>query len=308
MPELPEVETIARYLRQGTAGAPGLIGRRAAGVQLLWPRSLESPSQVELQARLPGQVLQSITRRGKFLLLNFDPDTLLFHLRMSGDLTVDSGQLIVDSSSANPPANRELQVPVGVQSAINNQQSAISNQQSSHVRFILDFIDGVRLVFVDPRKFGRVWLARDPDEVVGGLGPEPLDPRLTTSEFYPRLNAHRRLLKPLLLDQAFLAGLGNIYTDESLNLARLHPCQPAHLLSLAQAGGLLDAIRTILRQAIDQQGASIDWVYRGGNFQNHFRAYQRTGKPCLNCGSLIERIVVGQRGTHFCPNCQVIVS
>jgi formamidopyrimidine-DNA glycosylase len=288
MPELPEVETIARYLRQGTAGAPGLIGRRAAEVHLLWPRSLESPSEVELQARLPGQVLQSITRRGKFLLLHFDLDTLLFHLRMSGQLSVDSGRS--GSSSLKQP------------------EITTQKPENSHVRFILSFEDGVSLIFVDPRKFGRIWLVRDPGEVVGGLGPEPLDPGLTTGEFYRLLNSHRRLLKPLLLDQAFLAGLGNIYTDESLHLARLHPCQPAHLLSYTQAEALLDAIRTILRQAIDQQGASIDWVYRGGNFQNHFRAYQRTGKSCLNCGSPIKRIVVGQRGTHFCPNCQVIVS
>jgi formamidopyrimidine-DNA glycosylase len=295
MPELPEVETIARYLRQGTAGAPGLIGRRAAEVHLLWPRSLESPSEVELQARLPGQALQSITRRGKFLLLHFDLDTLLFHLRMSGSLIVNNGQWTAVSEQAHPYSDQ--------QSTINDRQS-----KSSHVRLILSFEDGVNLIFIDPRKFGRIWLARDPGEVVGGLGPEPLDPGLTTGEFYRLVNSQRRLLKPLLLDQAFLAGLGNIYTDESLNLARLHPCQPAHLLSYTQADALLDAIRTILRQAIDQQGASIDWVYRGGNFQNHFRVYQRTGKPCLNCGSLIKRIVVGQRGTHFCPNCQVIVS
>jgi len=286
MPELPEVETIAGYLRQGTAGSPGLIGRKAIKVHLLWSRSLERPSEGELQARLPGQVLQSITRRGKFLLLHFNLDTLLFHLRMSGDLVVDGNQ-----------AN-----------LLTDPQSPITHPQSSHIRFILNFEDGINLVFVDPRKFGRIWLVRDPGEVVGGLGPEPLDPDLTTGKFCQLLNAHRRLIKPLLLDQTFLAGLGNIYTDESLNLARLHPCQPAHLISPAQAEVLLNAIRTILRQAINHRGASIDWVYRGGNFQNHFRAYQRTGKPCLNCGSLIERIVVGQRGTHYCPNCQVIVS
>jgi formamidopyrimidine-DNA glycosylase len=286
MPELPEVETIARYLRDGTADAPGLIGRRAATVHLYWTRSLATPSEAELQERLPGQVLRSITRRGKFILLHFDVDTLLFHLRMSGDLSVVGRQEV----------NENVQ---GDQSG---------NQTASHTRFILDFEDDVRLFFVDPRKFGRVWLVQDPADVVGRLGPEPFDPSLTVDEFYRMLNSHRRLIKPLLLDQSFLAGLGNIYSDESLNLARIHPCQPAHLLSSFQAEALLAAIRTILGQAIDHQGASIDWVYRGGNFQNHFRAYQQTGKPCLNCSSPITRIVVGQRGTHFCPNCQVIVS
>jgi len=286
MPELPEVETIARYLRDGTADSPGLIGRRAARVHLLWSRSLATPSDADLQARLPGQILQRITRRGKFILLHFDFDTLLFHLRMSGDLSVKGGEAPeVRADTDSSPHTAAL-----------------------HTRFILNFEDGVSLVFVDPRKFGRLWLVQDPDEVVGGLGPEPFDPNLTVDEFYRLLNSHRRLLKPLLLDQTFLAGLGNIYSDESLNLAKLHPCQPAHLLLYPQAEALLAAIRTILGQAIDHQGASIDWVYRGGNFQNHFRAYQQTGKPCLNCGGPITRIVVGQRGTHFCPNCQVIVS
>jgi formamidopyrimidine-DNA glycosylase len=283
MPELPEVETIARYLRQGTRGAPGLLGRRVAGIQLLWERSLASPGVTELAQRLPGQKLNSIDRRGKFLQLHFDLDTLLFHLRMSGDLFAEAGQ--PDSE--------------GTESLEYN---------PAHIRSILVFEDGVRLVFADPRKFGRIWLVRDPQEITSDLGPEPLDPSFRVEDFHNRLSKYRRLLKPLLLDQTFLAGLGNIYADESMNLARLHPCQPAHLLSLTQAETLLDAIRTVLQQAIAHQGTSIDWVYRGGDFQNHMRVYQRTGKPCPNCGTPIERILLGQRATHFCPNCQRIVN
>ena len=283
MPELPEVETIARYLRQGTGDAPGLLGRRVAATQLFWKRSLANPGAGELEQRLPGQKLNSIDRRGKFLQLHFDPDTLLFHLRMSGDLFA--------------VARQPESVP-----------KEITQYNPAHVRFILEFEDGVRLVFVDARKFGRIWLLPDPQEVTGGLGPEPLDPAFNSEDFHSLLSTHRRLLKPLLLDQTFLAGLGNIYVDESLNLAKLNPRQPAHLLSLAQADNLLKAIRAILQQAIAQQGASIDWVYRGGDFQNHLRVYQRTGKPCPNCGTPIERITLGQRGTHFCPNCQRIVN
>jgi formamidopyrimidine-DNA glycosylase len=114
----------------------------------------------------------------------------------------------------------------------------------------------------------------------------------------------KRQLKPLLLDQSFIAGLGNIYTDEALHLARLHPLSLSNQLAPSQSETLLMAIRSVLEEGIRHNGASIDWVYRGGDFQNHFRAYQRTGQPCLVCGTPILRITLGQRGTHFCPTCQ----
>ena len=292
MPELPEVETIARLLREGTADSPSLVGRKATGCLLLWKRSLERPSEFELLTKLPGQTLTTIDRRGKFLQLHFDQDTLLFHLRMSGDLVAESEQGLV---------NRE-------QGLVNREQGLEQSEQSStlnpHARFVLYFKENVQLLFVDPRKFGRIWLVRDPQEVLGELGPEPLDPGFTAEAFHKRLIDHRKMLKTLLLDQTFLAGLGNIYADESLNLARLHPCVLSNNLSLKDADVLLGAIRTVLNHAIQRNGSSIDWVYRGGNFQNYFRAYQRTGQPCLNCGTPIERIRMGQRGTHFCPNCQ----
>ena len=140
--------------------------------------------------------------------------------------------------------------------------------------------------------------------MVGNLGPEPLDEGLTADDFFTHLHTTRRQLKPLLLDQTFLAGLGNIYTDEALNLAKLHPLTPANSLTQDQAERLLEGIRTVLGDGIARNGASIDWVYRGGEFQNYFRVYQRTGEPCPECGTPIERITVGQRGTHFCPQCQ----
>ena len=118
------------------------------------------------------------------------------------------------------------------------------------------------------------------------------------------LHTHQRLLKPLLLDQAFIAGLGNIYTDEALHLAGLHPTRHADELDEIQAQKLLQAIRQVLEEGIRRNGASFDWVYRGGSFQNSFRVYQRTGKPCPVCGTPVERLVIGQRGTHFCPACQ----
>jgi formamidopyrimidine-DNA glycosylase len=270
LPELPEVETIAGYLAHGREGEPPLPGRRITGVKLLWGRTLASPSPEDFERKLVGQVVEGIGRRGKFLLLRLSQDTLLIHLRMSGDIRVEPS-----APSPDP-----------------------------HDRLILEFENGLRIAFNDPRKFGRVWLSANPAEILDRLGPEPLDEALTPQEFYNRLQARRRQLKPLLLDQQFLAGLGNIYTDEALNLARLHPLVLSDALSLEQAGRLLDAIRRVLLEGIRRHGASIDWVYRGGDFQNYFRAYHREGKPCPECGTPIVRLVIGQRSTHFCPRCQ----
>jgi formamidopyrimidine-DNA glycosylase len=149
-----------------------------------------------------------------------------------------------------------------------------------------------------------MWLVADPQRVLGELGPEPLTAEFTAGAFREMLRGHARQLKPLLLDQKFLAGLGNIYTDEALHLAGLHPNRLAGTLSEAEVERLWTAIRAVLAEGIRHHGASIDWVYRGGDFQNTFRVYQRTGLPCPVCGTLIERRVVGQRGTHFCPVCQ----
>jgi formamidopyrimidine-DNA glycosylase len=204
------------------------------------------------------------------LLIHLSTDTLVIHLRMSGDLLVET--------EAEPIAR--------------------------HHRFLLYFEDGTRLAFNDTRKFGRVWLLADPAPLLEKLGPEPLDEAFTPEDFYTRLNKRRRQLKPLLLDQSFLAGVGNIYADEALHRAQLHPKQQAASLSPEQAATLLESIRHVLRAGIQANGASIDWVYRGGEFQNQFQVYQRGGDPCPQCGSPIERITVGQRGTHFCPTCQ----
>lgn len=270
MPELPEVETIARILRLGSQEGLALPGRHILGTNLLWERTLVEPSPEEFSARLVGQVIAGVGRRGKFLYLQLTRDWLLYHLRMSGDLRVR-------------PSGAPLE---------------------THDRLVLALEGNIQLVFNDARKFGRVWLVDEVDGVVGDLGPEPLDESLTAEDLFTRLHATRRQLKPLLLDQTFLAGLGNIYVDEALNLAKLHPLTPANQITQDQTAHLLESIRTVLLDGIKRNGASIDWVYRGGDFQNYFRVYQRTGKPCPACGTPIARIVVGQRGTHFCPHCQ----
>jgi formamidopyrimidine-DNA glycosylase len=150
-------------------------------------------------------------------------------------------------------------------------------------------------------------LCADAGEVTAPLGPEPLDPGFTPAEFHRRLVSRRRQIKPLLLDQAFLSGLGNIYTDEALFLAGLHPASLSDRLSPQDSERLLGSIRQVLNEGIDANGASLDWVYRGGDFQNRFRVYQRTGQACFNCGRPIERILIGQRSTHFCLNCQTLL-
>ncbi len=140
----------------------------------------------------------------------------------------------------------------------------------------------------------------------GELGPEPFSKKFTPTWLHTALHSKHRQIKPLLLDQTFLAGLGNIYTDKSLNVAKLHPLMISDAITLKQAEALHDAIRNVLKEGIRRNGASFDWVYRGGEFQNYFRVYDRAGKPCPTCGTNIERILVGQRSTHFCPNCQTI--
>src|SRR4030067_1503454 len=270
MPELPEVETIARNLRLGNREQPALLGRRILRADLLWERTLVEPAPPYSQPRLVGQVLEGVGRRGKYLYFQLSRDWLLFHLRMSGDLLVRPAVTLPET----------------------------------HDRLILALDGDLHLTFNDARKFGRVWLVDEVDRVVQDLGPEPLDDSLTAGHLFSRLHATPRQLKPLLVDQTFLAGLGNIYVDEALNLAKLHPLTPSNTLTEAQAAGLLDGIRTVLRDGILRHGASIDWVYRGGDFQNYFRVYQRTGLACPECGTPIARIIVGQRGTHFCPHCQ----
>lgn len=270
MPELPEVETIVRALREGGRGGEALPGHQIEAVDVSWPRSVAQPSVEVFNQQITRQKIETITRRGKFIILHLEKQALLIHLRMSGDLRVET----------------------------------IGEQRLPHDRIRFFLSGGLSLIFHDPRKFGRVWLVNDWQKLLAGLGPEPLDEAFTTDELMQRLRLSRRRIKPLLLDQTFLAGLGNIYTDEALYMANIHPLAPAWKLSLEQATHLWEAIRSVLMEGIRRNGASIDWVYRGGEFQNHFRVYQRAGRPCPKCGNPIQRMVVGQRGTYFCPVCQ----
>lgn len=279
MPELPEVETITRSLRQGNGAGFSILGNTIEDVSILWERSIAKPGAAEFKQRVRGQHIQEINRRGKYIVIVLTQDNLLIHLRMSGDLRIERGGA-----------------------------DFLKNGLRKHDRVAFTLQGDNYLLFEDARKFGRLWLLADPQEELGKLGPEPLGEELDAERFYTMLQGKKRQLKPLLMDQSFLAGMGNIYTDEVLFKAKLHPLTNARDLSAEQAANLLQAIRGTLQEGIARNGSSIDWVYRGGDFQNHFAVYGRTGEACPVCGATIERLVVGQRGTHICPHCQRLPS
>ena len=264
MPELPEVETIERGLREE------LTGRTIESAEVLWARTIARPSSRKFTELVSGQRITGVSRRAKFLILQLEAYNLLIHLRMSGDLVIREGKI----------------------------------KPEKHDRLRLRLSGRRVLAFTDTRKFGRVWLVQDPQTVLGKLGPEPLGSEFTAEWLYSNLRIRKRRLKPLLLDQTFLAGIGNIYADECLHMAKLHPLALSNSVRSRQAEALHLAIRKVLREGIRRNGASIDLVYRGGQYQNHFRVYDRAGQPCPECGTPVKRLVVGQRGTHICPKCQ----
>jgi formamidopyrimidine-DNA glycosylase len=276
MPELPEVETIIRRLRNGTQDHPPVVGHIIQTLQVTWDRAVAQPDPATFERNLIGKQVMDARRRGKFLHFPLDEGHLIAHLRMSGDMRLERRFSISGDD-----------LPI-----------------SPYDRVVINFQANWRLVFVNIRKFGRMWYVEDPQDVFSSLGPEPLEDSFTPQILYERLQRHHRQLKPLLMDQHFLAGLGNIYTDESLFKAKIHPLHPSDSLSKDEAKALFHAITQTLREGIHTFGASIDWVYRGGEFQNTFNVYGKAGEPCPICGTPIRKISVGQRGTHFCPNCQ----
>jgi formamidopyrimidine-DNA glycosylase len=277
MPELPEVETIVRKLRNGEPVERGLpaypppVGHVIVRAWTDWPRAAYPSGDVLIQ-QLPNHRIESIGRRGKYILFNLSAptSTLAIHLKMSGRLDV-------------------LQEGM---------------PRDKHVHFVFGLDNGYEVRFKDARKFGRVYFVSDPEQVTGRLGPEPLDSAFTLKAFRALIAGKSGALKPLLLDQTFIAGIGNIYADEALWRARLFPLRRAGTLGPGQVAALYRGIRAALADGIRHEGAAIDWVYPDGSYQDHFRVYGRTGQPCRRCGTKIRRIVVGQRGTHFCPNCQ----
>jgi formamidopyrimidine-DNA glycosylase len=270
MPELPEVETVARGLREP------LVGRTILGVMVHWPRTIAYPSLDEFRAQVAGRQVRSVGRRGKYVVIGLDRGYLLIHLKMSGRLRV--------VPKKEPP--------------------------DKHTHTLFDLDDGRQLRFQDTRKFGRVYLVDEAELVTAELGPEPLADDFSLDEFRRMLAGRSGRLKPLLLNQQFLAGLGNIYADEALFAARLHPLRKADSLTDEEQEHLYEAIRTVLGLAVANRGTTLDdQGYtdangQAGANQGRIAVYGRTGQPCGECDTPIKRIVLGGRSTHFCPQCQ----
>jgi len=275
VPELPEVETVVREL------APHLRGQSILGVDVDWARTIAEPEGDidRFIATQRGLRITGVSRRAKYVLLELaqgesDPwGACLVHLRMSGRLVLQ---------------------PTG---------------RPEHLRVTWHLSDHKTLYFYNMRKFGRVWLTRDPERVLNDLGPEPLSPSFTLQAFEERISKRRGMLKPLLLDQRFIAGLGNIYVDESLFRARLHPKRTADTLEFEDIQRLYEAIQATLSQAIAHHGTTFDGLFvrpdgEMGRQQEGLNVYGQADLPCIRCGTPIARITVGQRGTHFCPVCQ----
>ena len=280
MPELPEVETVARDLR------PRLVGATIVGARTSWARTLRTHDPISFGDAVAGRAVEAVGRRAKQLVIELSGEAALtIHLKMTGQL------FVVPADTPEDP----------------------------YVRLVLELADGRELRFRDIRKFGKVGLyGRDPitgDLVaeVGGaavfaaIGPEPLDEAFRIRDFRRRLRRRKGRLKPLLLDQSFLAGIGNIYADESLWRARLHPLRTVPTLRPPDERRLYESVRSVLAEAIERRGSSIDDYTApdgDGSMQERLDVYQRTGEPCPRCGRPIKRIVVGARSTHLCTWCQ----
>lgn len=274
MPELPEVETYVRDL------APLLQNQKIIGATVLWTRIIAMPTVEQFLQKILGWRFVSFGRRGKYMLLGLDSgDTLIVHLRMTGHLMVYAQPII----------------------------------PGKHTHVVFDLADGGQVHYQDSRKFGRLWLVAEPETVLAKLGEEPLSTTFDPKYLVDKLAGRAASIKALLLDQSIVAGVGNIYADETLFLSGIHPARPGNTLTKAEIEKLHGAIQQVLRRAIEHHGSSLgrssvqNYARPGGElgeFQGEHKVFQRTGQPCLRCGEPILRIVLGQRSTHFCPACQ----
>jgi formamidopyrimidine-DNA glycosylase len=288
MPELPEVETVVRQLE------PEVEGHRIEQLEVLDPRWSRPLPPEELGAAVSGSTIEHLGRRGKYILMGLDGErTLVMHLRMTGNLILREGEEMLD-----PSEGRRL---------YENERS--TEERHLRARFALD--DGRELWFTDPRRFGEAFLLDDSqlEARFAKLGIEPFSPEFTAKALGEMAAGRKAPLKSFLLDQSGVAGVGNIYADEALFRAELHPLSPAGSMKPEHLEALRDGVVAALEAGIDAGGSSID-DYRDsrgekGSMQDEFLVHTREGEECLRCGSTIVRIVVGGRSTYFCPSCQV---
>ena len=289
MPELPEVETVRRRL------APLLEGRLFAHVEIADARLTRPHDPVEVARELDNERVESVDRRGKYLIVRFDSGrALVIHLRMTGSLRHVSR------------SNGDVDIAPGGETPV------VSLPDHLHRRAVVMLDDKSDLVYSDVRRFGT-WLLLEPGEVDAYIdervGPEPLGANFGARHLGERLARRRAPVKAVLLDQRALAGVGNIYADEALWRAKVHPLTPADELDPAEVKALHRAVRRTLEQGIARQGSTLR-DYRlpdggSGEMQHEFKVYGRAGEPCDRCGTPIDKIRVAGRGTWYCPNCQV---
>ncbi len=275
MPELPEVETVVRRLRRDIGG------KRIVAAHILWERLIENLSPAEFLRRIVGERVVALSRRGKYILIELGNGAFwIVHLRMSGRFRF--------YVAGDPP------------------------QQTRHLRFLARFEDGSHLLFINPRKFARFYLTREPEILLRHLGPEPLSPAFTATTLAAALQGRRQAIKPLLLTQRVVAGLGNIYACEALWRAGIDPRKPGGMLEWNEVVALREAIVIVLKDAIQRGGSTLrDGGYltpngARGKAQEALAVYGREGEPCPQCGATIVRFVQAGRSTYACPRCQRI--
>ena len=269
MPELPEVQTVVNGLKEG------LIGHQITCITPIWEKVLSNfiPSDLFIKGRTT--LIRDVTRRAKFIIIHFPSSILAIHLRMTGKLFFP-----------------------------------VANQIPKHTTAVIKLDSRKKLIFHDTRKFGRIYLYNDLTTINERHGPEPLGKNFSVGWLYRALQQRKRNIKALLLDQSFLAGLGNIYVDESLWAAGIHPGSISNALPAARIKRLHEAVQTILKAAITAKGTTIiDFSYgnnKKGTFKSELKVFSKDNQSCLRCKSLIIKIFVAQRGTHYCKKCQRI--
>jgi len=251
---------------------PHVLGRTITGVELYWERIVRQPSVEEFRSRVIGQRITGLSRRGKYLFFHLSGgEMLVMHMKMTGSLLID-------------PSDGRF------------------------TRAVLHLNNGVALHFWDPRKFGVMWLDKDDSAVAGKLGPEPLDDDFTSEVLAELLRKRTASIKPIILDQSIIAGIGNMYADEALFDAKIHPGRPVGSLSGDEIERLHGSIKRVLLKGLDSKGASIRNYIRPdgslGTAHDEFNVAHGVGKNCPRCGTPIKRIVLRGRGTYFCPECQ----
>jgi formamidopyrimidine-DNA glycosylase len=308
MPELPEVEYTARQLREA------IIGAKIREVLVFWERTIGHPDLPDFQAGVANREILSVRRRGKFLILDLSGEFILtIHRRMTGNLLLlPRGWEIDTSLKTSDPFTWNIKGPL-IHRYSNNGAETTTEETSSdllYCRVCFNLADKRRLLFTDPRKFGRIelWSREREQEALKNLGTEPLSEDFTLEILAKSLAGRKSPIKQVLLNQEVVAGLGNIYADEALYYASIHPLRRANSLTPIEVQLLHEGIVSVLTLGIEHGGTSFNeyrdlWGEAGDNY-NHVRVYHQQGKPCLRCGTPIERIVVAQRSTHFCPHCQ----